>query len=184
MRRREEVGDVEQIRGSFDSLSIGQKSLSSLAPTPRAAWEAPTAWSVSESNALSEDGERLALGQSPRMNGGDGAGSDHGWVGGMGTTRRSSYRVLWDTLTKKQERKERTQRKQKSPVESVKATVLSLKLHPEAFETSVQLHKNSGGVGGRQPGARGADEGPEQARRGEPCRDDVRRDPGCWQGES
>ena len=138
----EEVGDVEQIRGSFDSLSIGQKSLSSLAPTPRAAWEAPTAWSVSESNALSEDGERLALGQSPRMNGGDGAGSDHGWVGDMGTTRRSSYRVLWDTLTKKQERKERTQRKQKSPVESVKATVLSLKLHPEAFETSVQLHKN------------------------------------------
>lgn len=138
----DKLGHTDLIRDSFDSLSLRRESPSSFAQTPRAGWEAPTAWSVSESNALSDDGERLAMGQSPRLEGVDGAGSEHGWGGDLGTTRRSSYRVLWDTLTKKQEKKEKTERKQKCPVEFVKATVLSLKPHPVAFATSVQLNKN------------------------------------------
>jgi pentatricopeptide repeat domain-containing protein 1 len=137
-----EFGHVERIRASLDSLSLRRDSPSSTALTPRAVWESATAWSVSESNALSEDAERLALGHSPRMEAVEGAGSNLGWGGDVGSTRRSSYRVLWDTLTKKQERKEKTPRKQKCPVDFVKATVLSLKPHPEAFATSVPLRKN------------------------------------------
>ena len=144
----EDAGHAAQVAGSFGSFSIGRDSPSSFTRTPRAGWEEPAAWSVSESNALSEEDERLrrlsggsvANGQSPRDS------IDH--IDDRDMSRRSSYKVIWDTLTMKQDRKEKATRKQKSPVEFVKATVLSLKPHPDAFTTSVQLRKNLIGLEG------------------------------------
>ena len=144
----------------------GQGSPSSFAPTPRAGWEAPTAWSMSEGYVGSEDGGITGNGShvtitrmSPVL---VGDGHEHEQL-----ERRASYKVLWDTLTnsskKKESEKERARegtsatsqkvgdkggKKQKLPIEYVKVTVLSLKPHPEAFANSLQLRKHLLALGG------------------------------------
>jgi len=128
----EEEGGAEEVHGV------------ELAPTPRGGWEvnAPTSLSAWSMSASDRDRDRDRDRECEQQD----AGGE--------LTRRSSYKVLWDTLkgstftTAGRRDASKKKAKQKPPIEYVKGTVLSLKPSAEAFAGSVQLRKHLLGLEG------------------------------------